>query len=118
MSNSPNQNEPAWSVLASWLLSALLVALVGLALARAESWTESQVLSWSAGLFGVFGIAFLLASRSPDYPWLFRYLTTVARRHRRRFRLGGLITRGEPHAAGWLCLAIGVLLGGLALFLQ
>jgi hypothetical protein len=114
VSNPANQNEPTWPVMAAWLLSALLVALVGLALARAESWTEAQVLTWSAGLFCVFGIAFLLASRCPDHPWLFRYLMTVAHRQRRWFRLGGFITRGEPHAAGWLCLAIGVLLAALA----
>jgi hypothetical protein len=102
----------------AWLLSALLVALVGIALANAESWTETQVLSWSAGLFGIFGIAFLLASRSPEPPLLFRYLITVARRQRRWFRLGGFITRGEPEAAGWLCLAIAVVLGMLALLQQ
>jgi len=104
--------------MSAWVVSALLVALVGLAVARAESWTESQVLSWSASLFGVFGIGFLLASRSPEHPLLFRYLVTVARRQRRWFRLGGFITRGEPHAAGWLCLAIGLLLGVLSFLLQ
>lgn len=104
--------------MAAWLLSALLVALVGLALAKAESWTETQVLSWSAGLFGTFGVAFLLASRSPDHPVLFRYLIRVARRQRRWLRLGGFITRGEPQAAGWLCLTIALLLGVLSLLLQ
>ena len=93
MTKNANPGEPAWPVPAAWLLSALVAALVGLALAQGESWRESQVLQWSAGLFGVLGIAFLLASSSPDSPWVFRYLVRVARRQRRWFRLGGFRPR-------------------------
>ena len=116
MSSHPNPPEPAWPIWAIWLLFVLLVGLLGLAAAKGASWAERQVLWWSVAFFGVFGISFLLASSWPDRHWLFRCLVWMARRQRRWYHLEIFNVGGEPRVAGWVCLAIGGLLGVLSLF--
>ena len=108
--------KQSWPVLATWLLPALFVALVGLLLAKGKSWTESQLLWWGVGFFCVQGIAFLLASLSPDSTWLFRLLVWFARRQGRWYRLDGFYTGGSTRVAGWICLAGAGVLGVLLLF--
>ncbi len=106
MNETADKNPPAWALPAGLLFSIAVVALIGVALAQAERWTETQTVRFAAVFFAVFGVGFLLSSYSPQGPLVFRYLVRVARRGRRWFRLSGLITGGEPKAAGWLCLAL------------
>jgi len=93
------------------------VALIGVALAQADRWTEIQIVRFLAIFLALFGVGFLLSSYSPEHPLVFRYLVRVARRGRRWFRLSGFTTGGEPKAAGWLCLALAAAVGLLSFVL-
>jgi len=117
MNEAPDKSARPWALPAGWLFSIAVVALIGVALARAERWTEVQSLRFSAVFFALFGVGFLLSSYSPERPLVFRYLVRVARRGRRWFRLSGLLTGGEPRAAGWLCLALAAAVGALSFLL-
>ncbi len=117
MNVDPGTRPPAWPLAAGWLFSIAVVALIGLALAQADRWTEIQIVRFAAVFFALFGAGFLLSSYSPEHPLVFRYLVRVARRGRRWFRLSGFITGGEPKAAGWLSLALAAAVGLLSLLL-
>ena len=62
---------PAWPLAAGWLFSIAVVALIGLALAQAERWTEIQIVRFAVVFFALFGVGFLLSSYSPEHPLVF-----------------------------------------------
>lgn len=117
MSETPSGPEPPWANIAAWLFIVAVVALLAFGVTRGDDLSERNVVRYAAAFFCVFGIGFLLSSHSPDSPGIFRYLVRVAGRGRRWYRLSGLITRGEPRAAGLLCLGLAAVLGLLSVFM-
>jgi len=104
--------KPAWPTVSAWLISVALVALGGLAFAQSSEWSEAKALRCGAALLAVCGVGFVLSGYSPDRPALFRYFVRLARR---KFRLSGILTGGEPRVAGWLCFALAALAALVAL---
>lgn len=115
MNEARSKSQP-WANTAAWLFIVTVVALLVFGVAQGEELSERNAVRYSAALLGAFGIGFLLSSYSPDSPAVFRYLVKVAGRGRRWYRLSGLITGGDPRAAGLLCLGLAAVLLLLSVF--
>lgn len=112
--------QPRWPVVAAWVLASLVAALLVVAGVRNDALAEARALQLGAALFALFGVGFLLAARYPRSSIVYRYLTWTAERATRWYHvsdLSGLVTGGKAGPAGWLCLALALLLALASLWL-